>query len=254
MMPVSYSLRDGIAVLTLDDQQRRNALSRASVTTLLELLARSRHDKARAIIVAAKGPVFCAGANIDNLKDGWMSGASDPTDPALLFRMLAEESRPTIAAVQGGALGGGFELTLSCDLVIMGTKAYFALPELGHGVIPNTALARLHQTVGTRRALELILTRRRLMGLEAVQWGLASRVVPTTDVFSNAIDLAESIVQSAPPGAIATAKKSLARHCATDWTTVLTSPEDVPPAEWREGLQAFDEKRKPNYDRFWQAV
>ncbi|MBH5385012.1 enoyl-CoA hydratase/isomerase family protein [Bradyrhizobium diversitatis] len=251
-MPVLYSRHGDIAILTLNDAQRRNALSRASVAQLLDLIARSRAEKARAIVIAANGPVFCAGANIDDLKAGWMSGVADPTDPALLFRALAEEKRPTIAAVQGGALGGGFELTLSCDLVVMGAESYFALPELGHGVIPNTALARLHRVVGTRRAAELILTRRRLSAAQAVEWGLANRIVLTADVLSSAIDLALSIVQSAPPGAIAAAKHNLAHHGETDWARVLSSPEDVPPTEWREGLRAFDERREPSYDQFWQ--
>ena len=251
-MPVLYSHHDGIAVLTLNDPPRRNALSRASVSMLLELLGRSEADKAHAVVIAASGPAFCAGANIDDLREGWMSGAPDPTDPALLFRRLAEDSRPTIAAIQGGALGGGFELTLSCDLVVMGTEAYFALPELGHGVIPNTALARLHQVVGTRRAVELILTRRRLSGPDALQWGLANRLVPTAEVLSGAIDLARAIVQSTPPGAIGAAKRNLARHDETDWMRVVSSPRDVPPSEWREGLRAFDERRKPDYDKFWQ--
>ena len=101
-MPVRYSHHDGIATLTLDDPQRRNALSRISVAMLLELLERSQTEKARAVVMAANGPVFCAGANIDDLREGWMSGAPDPTDPALLFRKLAEDPRPTIAAVQGG--------------------------------------------------------------------------------------------------------------------------------------------------------
>jgi enoyl-CoA hydratase len=253
-MTVLYSHRDEIAILTLNDPQRRNALSRASVSMLLELLERSRVEKARAIVIAANGPAFCAGANIDDLKKGWMSGASDPTDPAHLFRKLADDSRPTIAAVQGGALGGGFELTLSCDLVVMGTEAYFALPELGHGVIPNTALARLHPVVGTRRAIELVLARTRLSAPEALQWGLANRVVPTDGVVPSAIDLALSIVRSAPPGAISAAKRNLVRHEETDWERVISSPQDVPPAEWREGLQAFVERRKPNYDEFWQDV
>lgn len=253
-MPVLYELRDGIAVLTLNDPQRRNALSRASVSLLLELLERSRADKARAIVLAANGPVFCAGANIDDLKQGWMSGAHDPTDPALLFRRLAEDTRPTIAAVQGGALGGGFELTLACDLVVMGMEAYFALPELGHGVIPNTALARLHPLVGMRRASELILTRRRLSAAEAMQWGLANRLTPTDDVLAGAIELAGHIVQAAPPGAIAAAKRNLTGHGKTDWARVLSSPQDVPAAEWREGLRAFDERRKPSYDSFWQDI
>lgn len=253
-MPVLYSLRDEIAILTLDDPQRRNALSRASVAMLIEFLERSRADKARAIVIAANGPVFCAGANIDDLKAGWMSGASDPTDPALLFRALAEEARPTVAAIQGGALGGGFELTLSCDLTVVGSEAYFALPELGHGVIPNTGLARLHRVVGARRAVELVLTRRRLGATEALQWGLANRVVATPDVLSSAIDLALDIVRSAPPGAIGTAKRNLAHHQETDWDRVLSSPQDVPSAEWREGLRAFDERRKPDYNHFWRDI
>jgi enoyl-CoA hydratase/carnithine racemase len=249
-----YSHRDEIAVLTLNDPQRRNALSRASVSILLELLERSRVEKARAIVIAANGPVFCAGANIDDLKDGWMSGAPDSTDLALLFRALAEDPRPTIAAVQGGALGGGFELTLSCDLAVMGTEGYFALPELGHGVIPNTALARLHRVVGTRRAIEMILTRRRLSANDAFQWGLANRLVPTAEVCSTAVDLAMSIVQSAPPGAIGAAKRNLAHYGETDWVRVVSSPQDIPPAEWREGLRAFDERRKPSYDKFWRDI
>ena len=253
-MPVLYGRTGDIAILTLNDAQRRNALSRASVALLLDLIRRSRAEKARAIVIAANGPVFCSGANIDDLKAGWMSGTSDPTDPALLFRALAEDMRPTIAAVQGGALGGGFELTLSCDLVVMGEESYLALPELGHGVIPNTALARLHPLVGTRRAAELILTRRRLSAAQAVDWGLANRIVPTADVLSSAIDLALGIVQSAPPGAIAAAKANLARHDETDWARVLSSPEDVPPAEWREGLRSFDERRKPSYDQFWRDM
>ncbi|MBR0880513.1 enoyl-CoA hydratase/carnithine racemase [Bradyrhizobium japonicum] len=253
-MPVLYSRSGDIAILTLNEPQRRNALSRASVAMLFELIERSHAEKARAIVIAANGPVFCAGANIDDLKAGWMSGTPDPTDPALLFRALAEETRPTIAALQGGALGGGFELTLSCDLVVMGTESYVALPELGHGVIPNTALARLHRVVGARRATELVLTRRRLSAAQAVDWGLANRLVPTADVLSSAIDLALGIVQSAPPGAIAAAKRNLAHHGETDWVRVLASPGDVPAAEWREGLRSFDERRKPSYDQFWQDM
>jgi enoyl-CoA hydratase len=254
-MTALYSLRDEIAILTLNDPKRRNALSKDSVSMLLDLLERSRIEKARAIVIAANGPAFCAGADTDDLKNGWMSGASDPTDPTLLFRKLADDPRPTIAAVQGGAIGGGFELTLSCDLVVMGTEAYFALPKLGHGVIPSTALARMHPVVGTRRAIELVLARRRLSGPEALQWGLANRVVQTDGVIPSAIDLALSIVRSAPPGAISAAKRNLVRHGETNRASV-SSLQDVTSAEWREKLWAFVERRKPNYnyDKFWQDV
>lgn len=250
-MPVQFTRNGHIAVLTLDDPSRRNALSRRMVTALLEGLERSRAEGARAVIIAAAGPVFCAGANIDDLKAGWMSGAGDPTDPARLFRALAEDVRPTIAAVQGGALGGGFELTLSCDLVSAGPAAYFCLPELGHGVVPNTGLARLQQVVGARRARDIIMTRRKVGAEEALAMGLVNRLEPGHDVLEAAVALAESIIGSCSPGALAAAKHHMAAHWETDWDRVQTSPQDVPPAEWQEGLQAFDERRKPNYERFW---
>jgi enoyl-CoA hydratase/carnithine racemase len=81
---------------------------------------------------------------------------------------------------------------------------------------------------------------------------LANRLVPSAEVFASAVDLAMGIVQSAPPGAIGAAKRNLARHNETDWVRVVSSPQEAPPAEWREGLRAFDERRKPSYDKFWQ--
>jgi enoyl-CoA hydratase len=253
-MPLHLERRGHIAVLTLDDPPRRNALSRNLVTACLAALEQSRREGARAVIIAASGKVFCAGANIDDLKSGWMSGADDPTDPVRLFRALAEDSRPTIAAVQGGALGGGCELTLSCDLVVAGPAAYFCLPELGHGVIPNTGVARLQQVVGARRAREIIMTRRKVGAEEALAIGLVNRLEPTRDLVESAMELAETIIGGCPPGALTAAKHHIAAHGATDWERVLSSPRDVPSVEWQEGLRAFDERRKPDYEQFWAAL
>jgi enoyl-CoA hydratase/carnithine racemase len=254
-MSVSYELRDGIAVLWLDDPARRNALSRAIVSGLFAALARSREDRARAIVIGGRGTAFCAGANIDDLRDGWMEGKEPDTDPTRLFQALTEEPRVVIAAVQGAALGGGFELTLACDLVIATPKAFFALPELGVGVIPNTAAARLQRIVGSRIALELILTRRRVTSAEAEKLGLVNKVVDESgDVVAEAVALAAQIVSQAGPGAIATAKRAHHRHAPTDWDRVRSSLTEVPPPEWQEGLDAFTEKRAPDFNRFWKAA
>jgi enoyl-CoA hydratase/carnithine racemase len=252
-MSVSYELRDGIAVLWLDDPARRNALSRAIVSGMFAALARSREDNARAIVVAGRGKAFCAGANIDDLRDGWMEGREPDTDPTRLFQALSEEPRIVIAAVHGAALGGGFELTLACDLVVASAEAFFALPELGVGVIPNTAAARLQKIVGSRVALELILTRRRLTGAEAAKLGLVNKVVDApVDVVAEAVALATQIVSQAGPGAIAAAKRAHHGHAPTDWERVRATLTDVPRPEWQEGLDAFAEKRAPDFNRFWK--
>ncbi len=253
-MSVSYELRDGIAVLWLDDPARRNALSRAIVSGMLAALTRSRDDNARAIVLAGRGTAFCAGANIDDLRDGWMEGREPDTDPTHLFQALTEEPRVVIAAVQGAALGGGFELTLACDLVLASAQALFALPELGVGVIPNTAAARLQRIIGSRMALELILTRRRVPSAEAAKLGLVNKVIDASaDVVAEAVAFAGQIVSQAGPGAIAAAKRAQHGHAATDWERVRASLLEVPRAEWQEGLDAFTEKRPPDFSRFWAA-
>ena len=90
-MTVSYHVDDRVAILTLDDAPRRNALSKAMIVDLNRLLDRSRQDGARAVVLAAKGPTFCAGANIDDLRSGWMEGSAPEADPIHFFRRLAEE-------------------------------------------------------------------------------------------------------------------------------------------------------------------
>jgi enoyl-CoA hydratase/carnithine racemase len=248
---VRFEMRGKVALVTLNDPDRRNALSREIVRGLLDSLDRSLEAGARAIVVAANGPAFCAGANIDDLRDGWMEGKDPTEDPALLFKRLTESERPVIAAVQGLAIGGGLELTLSCDLAVAGDKAWFAMPELGHGVIPNTALALLPRLVGMRRALDLMLTRRRVAAPEALAMGLVNRVVVADQVLAHALALAEDIVSHAPPGAIKAAKSNLRGHAAIDWNRVIKSPLDVPKAEWQEGLDSFTERRAPSFERFW---
>ncbi len=117
-MSVKYEMRGHAAVLTLSDPPRRNALSRVIVSDMLACLERARRERARGVVIAADGKVFCSGANMDDLRDGWMDGNEPETDPVRLFRALTEMPVPVVAAVQGPALGGGFELTLCCDLVV----------------------------------------------------------------------------------------------------------------------------------------
>jgi len=248
---VLFELRGHTALLTLNDPDRRNALSRDIVRGFFKALDRSLETGARAIVVTAHGPAFCAGANIDDLRDGWMEGKDPSEDPALLFKRISELDRPVIAAIQGPALGGGMELVLACDLAVASDAAWFAMPELGHGVIPNTALALLPRVVGQRRALELILTRRRIPAAEALTFGLINRLVSSGGVVDEALALARDIVEKSPPGALAAAKENLRAHAPVAWDRVISSPKDVPRREWQEGLDAFTERRAASFERFW---
>jgi enoyl-CoA hydratase/carnithine racemase len=251
-MTVRFEMDGAIGVATLADPARRNALSRAIVRGLFSALDQARACRARALVITGEGTAFCAGANISDLRDGWMQGDNANEDPMHLFEALTQFPRIVLAAVNGPAVGGGFELSLSCDLVVADQAAWFALPELAHGVVANTALARLAPAVGLRRALDLMLRGRRVSAAEAFSIGLASEVVET-DSRARAVALAREIVERAPPGALAVAKRHAYGHAATDWARVRSSLVEVPQAEWQEGLQSFIDKRPANYEQFWSG-
>jgi enoyl-CoA hydratase/carnithine racemase len=173
------------------------------------------------------------------------------TDPTRFFKTLTEDDRVVVAAVHGIALGGGFELTLACDMVVAAPEASFVCPELSLGVIPPTGLALLARNVGRRRALELMLTRRRIKADEAAAIGLVNKIVSADTVLDEAIDLARSVVRSVPPGALSVTKRYNNLLYPIDWEQVFSASKEVPAEEWREGLAAFFEKRPPDYNGFW---
>jgi enoyl-CoA hydratase/carnithine racemase len=249
-MRVQFSLRGHVGLITMQDAEHFNALSPPQVDAFLSALKGS--GQARALVIVSAAKHFCAGADIKEFLKGDLldpSREAPATSPVNLFRALIDDPRPIIAAVDGLAMGGGVELTLSCDLVLVTDKARFALPELGLGLVPRTALARLPEIVGRRKALELILTRRRLTADEAVALGLANQKVE--NALEAAVKLAEEII-SAPPAAIAAVKRNLGRVPPGDWQAIHALLAHLDPAEWREGLTAFAEKRTPDFDRFWK--
>jgi enoyl-CoA hydratase/carnithine racemase len=254
-MSVAFEMSGNVAVLTLHEPERRNALSQAMVDGLLAGLAQARKGRARAIVIAGSGDAFCAGAHIrDLLNGGWMAGKAGLANPVDVFEQLTTGGLIAIAAVGGLALGGGFELALSCDLALASPDAVFGLPEVEHGVIPNTGIARLTRLIGTRRALELILTRQRIDAEAARAMGIVCDVVPGATLVDGAVKLAEKIVSAAPPGALAAVKAAMHEHHPTDWCAVRRSLAALPEAEWREGLGSYLERRAPDYERFWRSI
>lgn len=250
---VRVERRGDIAVLWMCDAKRRNALSTAIVGAMLGAIAKSKADGVRGLVIASEQKVFCAGADVrDMLDNGWMEAeaGSGVVAPPQLFQAIESESRPVIAAVDGLALGGGVELCLACDLLIVGPRAAFMLPELELGILPNTAIARLPELIGRRAAADLILTRRKLGAEEALDLGLASALTP--DPVTQSVATAASMCSGIPPLALAAAKRNLAR--GRDWAAIGNMLRDMDGREWREGVSAFLEKRAPDYNHFWTAL
>jgi enoyl-CoA hydratase len=247
-----WEQRGHVAVITLDDRERRNALSSEMVEGLLAALSESRTAGARAVLIRGQGSVFCAGADVRGLRSGDWAVAGSPTSPIRVFEALEREERLVVACVRGMALGGGAELVLSCDFAYCAPGASFALPELGLGVIPNTALARLPELIGRRRALELVVTGRRMSAEEAVAMGIVQGVVPGDALEDVGHALLNQVVTRCPPAAIAAVKHATRNHYATDWTEVDASFARIPAAEWETGIDAFVAKDRPDYEPLWQ--
>lgn len=247
-----------VAVICLNDARRRNALSTQLVREAMEALAESRSGAApaRAVVITGQDADFCAGADIrDMLETGWLDGGAnasgEPTPPDL-FRAIEEDPRPVVAAVHGRVLGGGVELAIACDLVVAAPTTRFMLPEIGLGVLPNTALARLPAIIGARRTAELVLTRRAWDAKEAADFGFVNVIAETETLRTTAVELASAIVASAPPGAIAGVKQAL-KAPAQDWDQITKILELMVRPEWEEGTRAFTEKRVPDYEALWSG-
>jgi enoyl-CoA hydratase/carnithine racemase len=254
-MFVEVDRHGDVAVLYLNDLSRRNALSTELVAALVACLEETRGGEhpARAIVISNRGNDFCAGADIkDMLATGWLekdAATRTALTPVDLFKIIDRDPRPVIAAVQGLVLGGGVELATVCDLVVAETSTTFRLPEIGLGVLPDTALSRLPAIIGARRAAELILSRRPWTAEEARVNGFVTAIVPQEELVAEAVKLAQSIVRGAPPRAIAGVKTALR---ADTWTQPDRFLDLMDSAEWREGTTAFAEKRKPDYEQFWR--
>jgi methylglutaconyl-CoA hydratase len=251
---VRLERRGSIALVTLDRPERMNALSRALVTRFGELGREiAMQADVRLVIVTGAGEkAFCAGADLKE-----RSGMSAEEVRALL---LAYESElgwlesiqvPTLAAINGAALGGGLELALLCDLRIAAPHAVLGLPEVSLGVIPGAGgTQRLAKLLGEARAKELILRAARLSAPEALILGLVNQVMPKSDQFLlEVINWAEPILNGAPlaiRAALEAIRGAGTRELARGLALERTAYEQCLNSEDRsEALAAFSEKRKP---------
>jgi len=257
LVAVTFPAGDGplkaVALVTLDRREALNALSSALLDQLDEVLHVLDADEAcRAIVITGRGErAFAAGADIRELA-AQTSDSLRASDSLATMDRIGELRTPVIAAVRGYALGGGAELAMACDMIVAGDDARFGQPEIGIGVIPGAGgTQRLTRAIGRARAMELVLTGRRITAQEALAMGMVTEVVPAAETVDRALDLAGRIaamprlaVEAAKAAVIAAGELPLREglHYERERFADLFGTEDQ-----REGMLAFLEKRAPTW-------
>uniref|UniRef100_A0A4W5JNR7 Enoyl CoA hydratase domain containing 2 n=1 Tax=Hucho hucho TaxID=62062 RepID=A0A4W5JNR7_9TELE len=258
-LSLSLSISVGIAEVLMCRQKARNALGRVFVSQMRELVSSLHHDSAVRVVVfrSLVQGVFCAGAD---LKERAEMNHSDSDLFVHGLRSLMTEiallPMPTVAAVDGFALGGGLELALACDLRTAAYSAQMGLIETTRGLLPGAGGSqRLPRAVGFALAKELIFTGRRVDGQRAVDMGLVNRATeqnPDGDAaYREALSLAREILPQAPI-AVRMAKEAMNRGMEVDITSGMAIERMcyarvIPTRDRQEGMAAFIEKRPPHY-------
>jgi len=247
---VNFEKKGKIALITLDEPSKLNALSAGIRQGVLESLAKiDADDEIRVGVITGSGDkAFCAGADISgfNFEPEFVRKFIRNVLP---FLQAPEKcTKPLIAAVNGLALGGGFELAISCDFVISSDRAKFGVPEIQLGLLPGFAIVRLHEIVGRPKAKEMSILGEPISAEEACRLGIALRVVPHDKLMEEAMAFAEKIA-SKPRMAVSLAKSAYNRGLGGD--EMLYAQDAFPflflTDDTQEGVTAFREKRKPKF-------
>ena len=252
MTLVQTSVDGPVALCRIDRPEARNALSPEVMDELATALEGYDADAGvHCIVVAGSDEVFASGADIRALRERTFQESL--VHPAAGFwKRLAAIRKPTIAAVSGFALGGGCELALACDMIVASETAEFGQPEITLGIIPGGGgTQRLARVVGKQRAMELVLTGRRIDALEAERMGFVNAVVKKREWLDAAMELAQRIAKR-PPIAARLAKQAV---LAADETPMAAGLEmerrlyeqSMATEDRLEGMDAFLEKRKPKF-------
>ncbi len=252
---VLTALEDGVARITLNRPEARNALSRPMLEALGKALARFEAEPAaRVIVLAGAGDrAFCAGADLRGVGERGTTLQARETFGGLarILEAMARMRTPVIAQVHGFALAGGCGLAAGCDVVVASDDAVFGLPEITVGVLPLIVMAPILRAVGLKRGLPLVFSGERISAKEALAIGLVSQVVPRAELPAATSALARRMAGWSP-AALAIAKEAAytiqdmeyakALRYLRELTTLVFLSDDA-----REGIAAFFEKRAPRW-------
>jgi 3-hydroxypropionyl-coenzyme A dehydratase len=252
---VLYEVADGVATVTLNDPEKRNMLSGQMLAELVEAMKRARDsDEVRAVVLTGAGEkVFCAGADLGGFgADAPLVEKHFASDLFLeFFRLTPRLGKPSLCALNGHVLAGGMGLALSCDLLIAKQGATFSTPEINVGAFPYMIMAIIYRNVPRKKVNEMMLLGERMSAEDAVQFGLANKVVPEAEFDEAVRDWATKLASKSPvlmrighdamyrqqDMGLDDALEFLRTQLSLTFTT-----EDI-----QEGVQAFFEKRDPEW-------
>ncbi len=252
---VQYGEAQGIASITLNRPDKRNAISYELIDDLIAALKQAAESSTQILILTGAGKAFCAGMDLDNLKQliGRTNeqNVQDSETMASLFRSLYDFPKPTIAAVNGAAIAGGTGLATLCDFTLAVPEAKFGYTEVRIGFVPGIVSSYLIANVGEKRARDLLLTGRLFDAEEAHRIGLVTEVVPAERLMARAHELAAQLMENSP-ASLQTTKALLSGYTKEQFDRQLKSAirenaASRQTADFKEGITAFLEKRKPKW-------
>jgi Enoyl-CoA hydratase/carnithine racemase len=245
----------GMALVTLNRPEKRNAVSYELIEDLLKALEQVRSSSAQVLIVTGAGKAFCSGMDLDNLKA--LTGRTqeqnveDSRTMARLFRSIYDFPKPTIAAVNGAAIAGGTGIATICDFTLAAPDAKFGYTEVRIGFVPAIVSNFLVRQIGEKQARDLLLTGRIFAADEAHKLGLVNEIVDADRLLPRAYELARSLMENSP-ASLRVTKKLLSQivNAELDRSLNVSIEENArvrQTHDFKEGITAFLEKRKPRW-------
>lgn len=245
-----------IATVWLNRPDVRNALNDTMIAELIHAFETLGGDEAvRVITLRGRGKVFCAGADLKWMKatstSGYKESLEENRQLARCFQTVYNTPKPTIAVVHGAAMGGANGLIAACDFAYAADDTLFAFSEVRLGLVPATIAPYILKRIGEAKAKELMLTGRQFHAKEATQAGLINQVLQEMELESKVAELIQELLKAGPVS-IAACKQLLHRLSVKELEAVIPDTIEAiararSSAEGQEGMQAFFEKRKPNW-------
>lgn len=248
-------IEDNTAIVTINREDKLNALNAQTLADISAVFDALAHNSAvRGVVLTGAGAkAFVAGADILEFKDLSAADASALAEQGhtKVMDKIANFSKPVIAAVNGFALGGGLEIAMACHLRVASSNAKVGLPEVSLGIIPGYGgTQRLTQLVGRGKALEMILTGDMITAEDALQWGLVNHVVAQEELIEKCVSILERIYSRSSIAisyAIQAVNEGVLNPENGSKKEIELFGESFSSPESKEGIQAFIEKRKPNF-------
>jgi methylglutaconyl-CoA hydratase len=250
-----YSESNGVATITLNRPDKRNAISYELIDDVTAALKQASQSSAKVLILTGAGSAFSAGMDLENLR-GLLGrtpeqNLEDSRTMAGLFRALYDFPMPTIAAVNGAAIAGGTGLATLCDFTLAVPEAKFGYTEVRIGFVPGIVSSYLIANVGEKRARDLLLTGRLFSAEEAYRFGLVTEIVAPDQLVPRALQLAAQLMENSP-ASLETTKRLLSSYTKDQLDRQLVSAIRENAAvrqtpDFKEGITSFLEKRKPKW-------